>query len=959
MKKILYLFTILTLLIAGCDEDVISTFGSISGTVRDNIDNEPLSGVRVDIIPGGTSVITGNNGVFSFRDIESQDYTLNFSKEGYGSDTKKVTVVPGQNSDASVVLTQITPILKVTPQKLDFENEVTTLALDISNTGKGELEWSISEEIDWLSCQPTSGKTTNESSSVVVTVSRARLERGSYSGNIVISSNGGSLTIPVTISAGDIALKVEPTELDFGTLTNSLRLTLKNTGTKNISYQVESSTEWLVVNKKSGLVSQSDYIDAIVTRDGLSSGNYNANITITVNGSNIVVPVKMEVAVNAKPTVSMESVTNISYNSAVLHGSMVSVGSTKVTRHGFCYGEQPGVTIENSFTNLGNCSEPVALESTITNLKSETKYYVRAYAENSVGIVYSDKELSFTTTSLPTIPSVTTGKTSDITTTSAKVQGNITSLGNVSKITHYGHVWSKTAKPTLENGNYNDLGESNATKSFTSELTGLEPNTTYHVRAYANNEKGTAYGEEITFTTSVMPTIPSVTTGKTSDITSTSAKVQGNITSLGNISKITHYGHVWSKTALPTLENGNYNDLGESNATKSFTSELTGLESNTTYHVRAYATNEKGTAYGEEITFTTSVMPTIPSVTTGNASDITGTSARVQGNITSLGNISKITHYGHVWSKTALPTLENGNYNDLGESNATKSFTSELTGLESNTTYHVRAYATNEKGTAYGEDITFTTSAMPTKPSVMTGNVSDITSTSARVQGFVTSLGNVAKITHYGHVWGKTALPTIENDVYSDGEESSTTTSFTSRLTDLEPNTTYHVRAYATNEMGTAYGEDVAFTTEEEPVQEDYSSTVIIPCDDRIRVEIVSCKRTGTSIVFNFTLTNTYWDSFNDFRIRTPYDDKTSYIFDNEGNDYSAKEPIIAVGENSGYHYGVGNSLPKNLPRKCSVTIKEASTTAKTLTIRLACYGYGSGYDFSNEYIQFENLPIY
>lgn len=753
MKKTLYLFTILTLLIAGCAEDEISTFGSISGTVRDNIDNEPLSGVRVDIIPGGTSVITGSNGVFSFRDMEAQDYTLNFSKEGYGSDTKKVTVVPGQNSDASVVLSQIAPILKVTPQKLDFENEATTLALDICNTGKGELEWSISEEIDWLSCYPTSGKTTNESSSVVVTVSRARLERGSYSGNIVISSNGGSQTIPVTISSGDIALKVEPTELDFGTLTNSIRLTMKNVGTSNISYQIESSADWLTVSRKSGTITKSDYINVIVTRNDLSSGNYNATITISIDGGNIVVPVKMEVAVNAKPTISIENVTDITYNSAVLHGSMVSVGSAKVTRYGFCYGEQPGVTVENSFTNLGNCSEPVALESTITNLKSETKYYVRAYAENIVGIVYSDKELTFTTSSLPTIPSVATGNVSDITSTSARVQGSVTSLGNVSKITHYGHVWSRTAQPTIENGKSSDLGESNATKSFTSELTGLESNTTYHVRAYATNEKGTAYGEDITFTT-------------------------------------------------------------------------------------------------------TSVVKTIPSVTTGNVSDITGTSARVQ--------------------------------------------------------------------------------------------------------GFVTSLGNVAKITHYGHVWGKTALPTIENDVYSDGEESSTTTSFTSRLTDLESNTTYHVRAYATNEIGTAYGEDVAFTTEEEPVRENYSSTVVIPCDNRIRVEIVSCKRTGTSIVFNFTLTNTYWDSFNHFCIE-PFNSTHSYVFDNEGNDYTSKKPIIAIGDASNDQGRVSNSLPKNLPRKCSVTIKEASTTAKTLTIRLICFSsdYGTDYNFSNDYIQFENLPIY
>ena len=604
MKKTLYLFTILTLLMAGCAEDEISTFGSISGTVRDNIDNEPLSGVRVDIIPGGTSVITGSNGVFSFRDMEAQDYTLNFSKEGYGSDTKKVTVVPGQNSDASVVLTQIAPILKVTPQKLDFENEATTLALDISNTGKGELEWSISEEIDWLSCYPTSGKTTNESSSVVVTVSRARLERGSYSGNIVISSNGGSQTIPVTISSGDIALKVEPTELDFGTLTNSIRLTMKNVGTSNISYQIESSADWLTVSRKSGTITQSDYINVIVTRDGLSSGNYNATITISVDGANIVVPVKMEVAVNAKPTISIENVTDITYNSAVLHGSMVSVGSAKVTRYGFCYGEQPGVTIENSFTNLGNCSEPVALESTITNLKSETKYYVRAYAENIVGIVYSDKELTFTTSSLPTIPSVATGNVSDITSTSARVQGSVTSLGNVSKITHYGHVWSRTAQPTIENGKSSDLGESNATKSFTSELTGLESNTTYHVRAYATNEKGTAYGEDITFTTNKTPV--EVATSDISEITRNSAIVSGTVTDAHGHT-IVEYGACWNTQQHPLVtDNAVVSDA-------MFVCRLTKLMEQTTYYVRVYVKTSDGLYfYGNEKTFTTSKAPVNP-----------------------------------------------------------------------------------------------------------------------------------------------------------------------------------------------------------------------------------------------------------------------------------------------------------------------------------------------------------
>ncbi len=200
VKKLLLFSVILAGLMTGCAKDEASTFGGISGVVKDKITAEALAGVRVSIMPGGDSSVTGKDGNFQFKDLDAADYTVSFMKEGYASDSKKVTVSPGMNRDASVTLEPIVPVLSVSPAKLDFGSETTTLALDIKNTGKGLLQWSISEDLEWLSCLPASGETTNETSSVVVTVLRNGLEPKNHNGTIVVSSNGGSQTVPVSLS---------------------------------------------------------------------------------------------------------------------------------------------------------------------------------------------------------------------------------------------------------------------------------------------------------------------------------------------------------------------------------------------------------------------------------------------------------------------------------------------------------------------------------------------------------------------------------------------------------------------------------------------------------------------------------------------------------------------------------------------------------------------------------------
>ncbi len=203
------------------------------------------------------------------------------------------------------------------------------------------------------------------------------------------------------------------------------------------------------------------------------------------------------------------------------------------------------------------------------------------------------------------------------------------------------------------------------------------------------------------FTESSSTTLPTVTTSAVSNTTSSTATCGGNVTNDGNAT-VTARGVCWSTSHNPTVSNSHTTD---GSGTGSFTSSITGLSQNTTYYVRAYATNSVGTAYGEERTFTTSASVSLPTVTTSSVSSITSSTATCGGNVTNDGNAT-VTARGVCWSTSHNPTVSNSHTTD---GSGTGSFTSSITGLSANTTYYVRAYATNSAGTAYGEELTFTT----------------------------------------------------------------------------------------------------------------------------------------------------------------------------------------------------------------------------------------------------------
>ena len=190
---------------------------------------------------------------------------------------------------------------------------------------------------------------------------------------------------------------------------------------------------------------------------------------------------------------------------------------------------------------------------------------------------------------------------------------------------------------------------------------------------------------------------PVVTTTVPTGITCSGATLNGTVNPNG---LATTYHFEWGTT----VSYGNSTPVvsaGSGASPVNVSAALSGLTGGTTYHYRLAAVNSDGTSNGDDMT----LVPCAPVVTTTAGSAIAMTSATSGGNVTSDGG-SPVTARGVCWSTAANPTVSGNHTND---GSGTGVFSSSITGLAANTTYHTRAYATNGTGTFYGNDLTFTT----------------------------------------------------------------------------------------------------------------------------------------------------------------------------------------------------------------------------------------------------------
>jgi uncharacterized protein (TIGR02145 family) len=481
------------------------------------------------------------------------------------------------------------------------------------------------------------------------------------------------------------------------------------------------------------------------------------------------------------------SVTNIT---AISGGNITSDGGTPVTARGICWSSSPNPTISNDTTKNG--SGLGSFTSNLSNLLGNTIYYVRAYAINTSGISYGN-QISFTTIA-PVFPNLSTTAISAITSVSAATGGSIINNGGA-PITARGVVWDTFINPDItKNKSINGTGNG----VFIDTIRGLIGSKTYYVRAYATNSVGTAYGAGVTFTT-LAPVVPSLNINAIDSITNISARSGGSIVSDGGAA-ILSKGVCWSTFPNPTISNTNTAN-GSGNA--SFISNLTGLLGDSVYYVRAYATNATGTGYSAQLSFT-ATSAVLASITTASLTLITDSTAVSGGNVTASGG-GTISARGIVWNTSVNPTIALSTKTTNGA--GTGVFSSNITGLTPGTIYYVRAYVTNNIGTNYGNELTFTSLAK--LPTVTTKPVTAITSLGATSGGTITNTGG-ATHSEKGVVYATTTNPTVSNNKSVDNTVG---LDWISTLTGLTGNTKYYIRAYATNVIGTAYGVLDSFTT--------------------------------------------------------------------------------------------------------------------------------------------------
>ncbi|MDD2477285.1 MAG: FISUMP domain-containing protein [Dysgonamonadaceae bacterium] len=321
---------------------------------------------------------------------------------------------------------------------------------------------------------------------------------------------------------------------------------------------------------------------------------------------------------------------------------------------------------------------------------------------------------------------------------------------------------------------------------------------------YYNKEKGT---------------IPVVTTSPVTDITSITAKGGGNVTDDGGALVLSR-GICWSINENPTL---NDSKSEEGSGKGSFTRNLSGLNSDTRFYVRAYATNSAGTSYGNIVFFNTlptdAVNKKLPEVSTGAALLITAVGATLSGNVFSTGN-SQISDKGVVYSMSENPTI---NDSKISAGTGDGGFSLSVTNLFPNTKYYFKAFAINEIGTSFGGQISFITLQQEVLSTVNTAIVSDITSKSAVCWGEVASDG-YSSVSERGIVYSTLQNPTVSDSKIPSGSGKG---AYNLILSGLSPKTTYYVRAYAVNKVGISYGNMEIFTTLHQDPQ--YPGTSLSP----------------------------------------------------------------------------------------------------------------------------------
>jgi len=291
------------------------------------------------------------------------------------------------------------------------------------------------------------------------------------------------------------------------------------------------------------------------------------------------------------PTVTTSAITNITGTAASSGGTVIDEGTEMVLERGVCWSTgEPSILDSKTTDGMGTGS----FASNLSNLNPATMYWVRAYATNSVGTGYG-MAISFTT--LGQAPTATTEQVTNVTTTSATLNGviNANYLSTIVTFEYgltmsYGQTVTAIQSPVT----------GNTPTNVSANLSGLPVGTMYHYRVKAVNSLGTTYGNNLPFGT--LGQAPDVLTQSACCPSITGAKLNGTVNANYLSTDVsfeygitTSYGSTVIASQSPVTGNHKTN----------VSANISGLNAGTTYHFRVKGINSLGTTYGEDLLFTT------------------------------------------------------------------------------------------------------------------------------------------------------------------------------------------------------------------------------------------------------------------------------------------------------------------------------------------------------------------
>ncbi|MBP3471726.1 MAG: carboxypeptidase regulatory-like domain-containing protein [Paraprevotella sp.] len=197
MKTFRYIFFGLILLsIYACSSDdeafIVTGTGRIFGNIIDAQTHEPVQGASVTIYPGGSTIISGKDGLYEFNNLPDGGYILQLSKPQYLSNTSSVTLTNSQTTEMDLSIRQGTPCLDVLMGELNFGNISSSKVFVVSNISNEKIHWELyTDYTTMFSFDQTEG-ILNPGENAAVNVS---LIRGSF--------NADNTTFPIYVRANN------------------------------------------------------------------------------------------------------------------------------------------------------------------------------------------------------------------------------------------------------------------------------------------------------------------------------------------------------------------------------------------------------------------------------------------------------------------------------------------------------------------------------------------------------------------------------------------------------------------------------------------------------------------------------------------------------------------------------------------------------------------------------------